>query len=137
MIRFTVPGNPKALKRHRMCKRGKKFGSYDPSKSDKADFLALAKEAAPNKPLDGPISLCITCFFPRPKSHYRTGKYAHLLKDDSSLWHTKTPDIDNVIKFICDALNGIFWRDDSIICFVQAKKYYDDRPRVEVQVMQL
>ena len=38
-ITFTVPGNPKALKRHRTVQHGKFSRQYDPSEGDKADFL--------------------------------------------------------------------------------------------------
>ena len=30
--------------------------------------------------------------------------------------HTKKPDFDNLAKSTCDALNGLLWHDDSLIC---------------------
>lgn len=35
------------------------------------------------------------------------------------------PDIDNYQKAILDSFNGIFWHDDSQVCEVEAKKFYD------------
>ena len=47
---------------------------------------------------------------------------------------TKRPDIDNVIKTICDGLNGVAYYDDSQVVEVTAEKRYSDEPRVEVSI---
>lgn len=131
MIKIAVPGNPIALKRHRMTKTGH---SYDPSKNDKADFLAKCMEHKPDTPITGPINLTIIFYMPRPKNHYRTGKHAGELKDDSPYWHTGRPDIDNLLKLIMDSLNGIFWRDDAQICRIEARKIYHEAPYVRMRI---
>ena len=131
---FTVPGDPVALKRHRTFRRGKFSGTYDPSKGDKADFLAKALEHRPDVPLDQPLAVTLLFYFGRPKSHYRTGKNKHLLRDDAPTWHTRTPDADNLAKLCADALNGIFWRDDSCISALTVMKRYDNVPRTVVSV---
>ena len=46
----------------------------------------------------------------------------------------KKPDIDNVIKSILDALNGVAYHDDTQVVAVFAEKYYSDTPRVEVEI---
>lgn len=134
MISFEVLGEPKALKRHRM---GKGF-NYDPSKNDKSDFLWQVKKNAPPTPLDQPIHLKITFSFPRPKSHYGTGKNSTVLKATAPIYHTARPDIDNLIKFVCDALNTVYWKDDSCICLTEALKVYTDgTPKTEVEIITL
>jgi Holliday junction resolvase RusA-like endonuclease len=125
-ISFMVKGDPKALKRHRTFRRGKFTGTYDPSQGDKADFLALAHQHAPNKPIDSPIRLHLIFTFSRPKNHYRTnGLVKPQFLDEH---HVKKPDVDNLIKFIADSLNGVFWRDDSLIYSVSAEKVYGEQP---------
>ena len=131
---FKIPGNPKALKRHRTFRKGDFTGSYDPSKGDKADFLALASKYAPEKPYDCPLHVKMTFCFNRPKAHYRTGKNSHLLKDNAPHYHIKKPDLDNLEKFVADSLNGIFWKDDSIICSVSKEKIYGDSPYIEIAI---
>ena len=122
-IIFYVPGEPKALKRH----RSGKFGNYDPSKSDKADFLIVSRQHCPERPLIGPLYLYVDFYFQRPKSHYGTGKNAEKLKPTAPLYHIARPDADNLTKFVCDALNGVFWCDDAQIAQVQdTKKYVSD-----------
>ena len=133
-MKLTILGNPTALKRHRTFRRGKFTGSYDPSRVGKADLLAVVRDNAPEKPFICPLRVDITFYFARPKSHYRTGKYAGELKPGMPLWHTKRPDRDNLDKFILDALDGIFWLDDSIVCDGRLRKLYDGRPRTEIEI---
>jgi len=136
-IRFVVFGKPIALKRHRTFKKGDFTGSYDPSKGDKADFLSMALEHKPAIPFDEPLFVKLEFMFPRPKSHYRTGKNAHLLKDSAPERHIGTPDADNLAKFCLDSLNNVFWRDDSIVCELSVSKKYDKVPRIAVQVVRI
>ena len=133
-IYFIVPGNPVALKRHRSFTRGKMHGTYDPSKGDKGDFLAKAMANRPDKPLDEPLRVRLDFYFQRPKSHYRTGKFSDQKKDSAPYWHTKTPDADNLAKFVCDSLNGVFWRDDSIVCDLTVTKAYSKVPRTDITI---
>ena len=136
-IEFEVPGSPKALKRHRSFQKGEFRGTYDPSKGDKADFLSKAMENKPIVPFDEALFVKLTFYFHRPKSHFRTGKNAHILKDNAPINHTGTPDADNLGKFVCDSLNGVFWRDDSIISELSVSKVYDPVPRIQIQVLRL
>lgn len=134
-MKFTVYGNPKALKRHRTFRRGKCIGSYDPSEGDKSDFLALAHKHRPNKPIDYAIKLTVTFIMQRPKAHYGTGKNKSKLKDSAPSYHISRPDLDNLLKFICDALNGVFWKDDTVISEIKAVKMYGECPRTVIEIL--
>ena len=80
----------------------------------------------------------MTFYMDRPKNHYGTGKNADKLKPSAPVWHIARPDIDNFIKFIMDALNGTYWRDDSQICLISAKKIYTGMaPRTEISIVEL
>lgn len=136
-IQFSVPGDPKALKRHRSFQRGKFKGTYDPSTNDKADFLAKALESKPAVPYDEALCVSLKFYFARPKGHYRSGSKAHLLKETAPTYHTGTPDADNLAKFVCDSFNGIFWKDDSRISELLVSKQYSDVPHVEIYIKKL
>lgn len=136
-ITLVVLGEPQAQKRHRHVKMGNFVRQYDPSASDKGDFLSMVQNKAPDKPFDIPLSIGIHFYFSRPKSHYKTGKNAHLLKDTIPIWHTSKPDTDNCYKFVTDALNKIFWRDDSLLCHVTIMKQYSENPRIELLIKPL
>lgn len=62
---------------------------------------------------------------PRPKSHHRTGKYAHLLRDNAPVLHGGKPDLDKLLRATGDALTtaGVY-ADDSRIAQVFAVKCY-------------
>jgi crossover junction endodeoxyribonuclease RusA len=83
---------------------------------DKADRTIL---------LDG-VRLTIAFYLPRPMS---------LAKRVTA--HTKKPDIDKLLRAVCDALSGVVFRDDSQICELVAVKHYAAAgalPRVDLTV---
>jgi len=133
-MKFTVNGIPRPLKRHRHTRNGR---TYDPSVKDKQSFATQAALKRPGEPLNGALRLKLIFYMPRPKNHYRTGKYAHLLKEASPHYHTSAPDTSNLIKLVEDALNGMYWTDDRQIAQVEAEKRYckpDSHPKTDVQI---
>jgi len=134
---LVVLGNPRTQKRHRTVRRGRLVATYDPSAKDKEDILAVTHSQAPARPLAGPLRVDVELYYARPKSHYRTGKYAGVLKDNAPTWHTKRPDRDNADKIILDALGGVFWRDDSLVCDGRIMKKYSESPRTEIFITEI
>lgn len=98
---------------------------------------AAAERMNGQSPLLGPVKVVVTFCFPRPKAHYRTGKNAHLLRDDAPVFRTSFPDLDKLQRAIGDALTGIVIRDDKLIVAWHTVKMYDDRARAEIQVIPL
>lgn len=137
IIELEVAGEPQSLKRHRSFRVGNGIRQYDPSKGSKQDFLAIAHANKPDAPLDVPLEVHLEFQFSRPKSHYRTGKNAHLLKESAPKYHTKVPDNDNLLKFVCDALNKVFWRDDAVIARTIVTKVYSETPKTIMTVYAL
>jgi Holliday junction resolvase RusA-like endonuclease len=69
---------------------------------------------------DGPLieaPILLSCYFQfmRPKSHYRTGKNAHLLRDSAPVYHLQKPDVTKLVRGVEDALTGVIYRDDCLI----------------------
>lgn len=73
------------------------------------------------EPFTAPLSVAVDFIYARPKSN----------KDELPV--TK-PDIDNTLKSLFDAGNGIVWVDDKLICEVIARKSYGDKACIKVQV---
>ena len=136
-IFFSVPGDPKTQQRHRSFRMGTKMSTYDPSAKEKKDFLVLAFNEKPEKPMEGPISMTIKLYYSRPKNHYGSGKNASNLKPTSPHFHTSRPDADNAFKFVSDSLNSVFYKDDSQICMLQVIKLYSETPRTEILIENL
>ena len=136
MIKFTIPGKPKALKRHRSTRKGR---MYDPSAKDKHQMWLQIAKYKPKHPLAGDIMLKAIFYMPRPKSHYRTGKYKHVLKEGVPEYHRFTPDLDNLVKFLMDTVQGKnrMVIDDSQICMLQAEKVYGFPERTEIIIEEI
>lgn len=136
---FVVNGTPQSLKRHRHRKMGNFVSTYDPSSEAKEDFLYKSiVEQKPESPIMGGLELELYFYMPRPKAHYGTGKNSEKLKSSAPKSHVSKPDIDNMIKFVGDALNGIYFKDDSQICKVKAFKMYTNfTPRTEIFLTEL
>ena len=50
------------------------------------------------------------------------------------IFPTKKPDLDNIAKIICDALNGFAYADDSRIVSMMINKEYGENPGVHVSI---
>ncbi|HOL32595.1 MAG TPA: RusA family crossover junction endodeoxyribonuclease [Anaerohalosphaeraceae bacterium] len=138
-LEITVLGDPKAQGRPRAAKRGKFIQVYNDPQSRKAkdNLRAVIQSKAPAKPFDCPLQVDLGFYMPRPKGHYGTGKNANRLKPTAPLLHTSKPDIDNLRKLVMDAMTGVFWRDDALVCKGTTVKEYSDRPRTEIRVKKL
>ena len=137
-MQIVVKGKPLALKRHRHRANG---FTYDPSAKDKKKFAAKAEYAKPKKMLEGALRMQVVFYMPRPKKHFRTGKFKGQLKKGVPYWHTYVPDVDNMEKFVCDALEMAgFYKNDSYIAQKQSEKIYcnpDEDARTEINLIQI
>ena len=50
---------------------------------------------------------------------------------------TKKPDADNIVKIICDALNGIAYKDDTQVVELEIKKVYGELEKVIVEIEEI
>jgi Holliday junction resolvase RusA-like endonuclease len=128
MLNETILGKPKAQPRVKAFSRGGKAGVYTPSTADewrRTVKAGLARHAS--KKLAGAFEVELDFFLDRPRSHFRTGKYSHILKSDVPKYHTKKPDVDNFAKLILDVLSKIeYWEDDSQVVSLRVTKQYAD-----------
>ena len=123
-IEFTVYGAPipKARARTVRLKNGMTI-TYTPEKTETwEDMIRLQiLKHRPEKLIDGALSLKATFYLQRGKSIPKKREYPE----------TK-PDLDNLLKCLTDAAEGIIYTNDSRIVDIDVKKRYGDPPRVEV-----
>jgi Holliday junction resolvase RusA-like endonuclease len=119
----TINFEPVSLKRHRHRLKG---GTYDPSKKDKDDFIKTI-ENFPEDKMTKPIKCILNFYCKRPKIHYKTGKNAHILKDTAPKYNINNKDLDNMVKFVLDALNDKLYTDDSLIFEITCSKMYSEK----------
>lgn len=77
------------------------------------------------------LEVSFTFWLLRPKNHYRTGKYSHLLRDDSPEHHVVRPDALKYARSTEDALTGIVWADDSQNVIISSCKRYAEQGEQE------
>lgn len=87
-----------------------------------------------HKVLDKPLAVSIDAYFEPPKS---TSNRVKAQMYAGEIRHAKKPDADNIIKSICDALNGVAYVDDGQIVCVSCRKLYSDKARCEVTITEL
>jgi Holliday junction resolvase RusA-like endonuclease len=105
---------PKGKGRHRTTKGGHSYPDPKTVKSEQLIQLYVGQEWRLAL-LDEPLQVHIVSYFERPKS-----------KPKRFVYPTGKPDWDNIGKLVCDALNGILWRDDSVIVDGSCCKRYCD-----------
>lgn len=90
---------------------------------------ADAYEPGPKLPrlgrITGPVELVVTFSIARPKAHYRTGKFAGLLKPGAPAWPAVAPDLSKLVRATEDALtNAGVWADDALVVRTVSAKVY-------------
>ena len=66
------------------------------------------------------VSLTVVFAFPRPASHYGSGKNADRLKGSAPESHVQTPDLDKLLRSVLDALTGVAYLDDRFVDGISA-----------------
>ena len=84
-----------------------------------------------NSPKTG-IAIEILCYVKVPEAMSRKRKE---MAYRGELCPLRKPDLDNVMKAVLDACNGVVWRDDKEVTKAQIYRYYSDRPKLVVKVM--
>lgn len=124
MIDFRVQIKPIAKQRPRFANNGV---VYTPSKTINYEkqIKKSFNEKYPNfKPLEAALIVELTFYFQRAKSN----KLEHF---------TMKPDIDNLIKSVCDALNNVVYLDDKQIVGIIANKQFDTIDGVKITIKEL
>jgi Holliday junction resolvase RusA-like endonuclease len=107
---------------------------YTPEKTRNYEAFVkmLAVEAMKgNKPIEGACTALISVYYPIPKS---TSKKKALQMIDGKIYPTKKPDIDNIVKAIFDAMNGIVFIDDSQVVSLSVHKIYESQAETIVWI---
>jgi len=96
--------------------------------------IAAAALELLEEPLAGPVAVCLSFAFTRPKSHYRTGRYAGELLPAAPTRHSTRPDVDKLARAVLDALTGVAFRDDGQVSELFARKTFSGRSGVTITI---
>ena len=134
MIVFTVPGTPVGKGRPKFARRCKFVTTYTPEKTVNYENLvkiAASQSMGTRPPIDGAVDVELSLFVIPPAS-WSNKKRTQALA--GGIRPTSKPDIDNVLKGIADACNGIVWLDDKQIVDCRISKRYAERTEAVVLV---
>lgn len=113
---YGIPvGQPRARARAVRVGTAVTARMYDPGTADgwKRDIQQACLPFRKSTPLLCNLKVDSVAYFPRPKSHYGTGRNSGKLKVTAPTHNDGKPDRDNLDKAILDAMTGIgFMRDD-------------------------
>ena len=134
-IEIHIPGAPVPKGRARAFLRGKHIAHYTPENTrvwEGVARLAAGEAMQGNPPISGPVTLTVVATFAPPPSW---PKWRQKLLAEDGIAHTTKPDLDNLVKAIKDACNGICWLDDSQVMTIHARKQYGERPAMDVRIV--
>lgn len=138
-LSFFVPGMPAQKGNLRRSPSG---GVYETSKNYapwRDSILYAIRESwqtdGGGALFTGPVRVDLVLRYPRPQSHYRTGRHAGQLRDGAPLWKTSAPDTDKLCRAALDAFtaSGV-WRDDAQVALLSAVKQYAHTPGMAVTI---
>lgn len=124
---ITIYESPRPKGRPRFTRQGH---AYTPQDTRAYEMLIrrYVRESV-KSPLRGEISVAIIFYMPIPKSWSKAKKQAAELLQ---IRPTTKPDIDNLVKAVLDAINGIAYEDDRQIVELVCAEYYGTVPRTEI-----
>ena len=127
---FIVHREPKGKQRVRVTRSGHAYTPNDTTTYEGIVRSEYQTQLGNAKPFLGPVEVSIQacCEIPKSWSKKKQDQAKHL-----EIRPTKKPDSDNIAKMICDALNGLAYKDDAQVVDLHVSKVYTDGlPYVEV-----
>jgi len=124
---YVLFGDPIPLARARYTGRR----VWDSQKEIKlVSALNLKQQHGKRRLLFGPLHFDVTFYMKMPEDPRKRKKY-------DGNYHFFRPDIDNMLKMLLDVANSVLYRDDCIVCSINARKIYDETPRTEIKIREM
>lgn len=131
-IAFEVPGEPRGKGRPRFSRDGHAYTDSE-TKAYEKKIVAYYRQALGGFrwPETAFVRVKVTAHYPIPKS---ATKAAVAGMQAGKILPSRKPDIDNVLKVVLDALNGVAYKDDSRVVSVEAEKIYSMTPKLVIEM---
>lgn len=121
-----VAGTPQPQPRPRARVMGKHATVYSPKLAWRRTVARRLAEQGDGPQWSSPLTCSLRFVLPRPKSHYRSGRNAHLLKNSAPKHPlaSRSGDVDNLAKAVLDEMNGWAYVDDAQVVELHITKTY-------------
>lgn len=137
-MEFIVEGKPQGKARARTFynKNIGRMQSITPEQTkDYESLIRWSYKAAGGQYLnDSNVEISIAACYEIPKSYSKAKRQAAL---SGELRPTTKPDVDNIIKVVLDALNGVAYYDDKQVVYVSCEKHYSDHGHLKIYIKEL
>ena len=135
-MRFEVLGKPQGKQRAKVSMIGGFARAYTPEETVSYENRIIlsfrqALNGAKTPYWEKPVKVRIIAHHAIPKS-FSKKKQAEAL--NGKIRPQTKPDIDNVVKVVCDALNSVAYRDDTQVIRIVAEKVYSDEPKLVIDI---
>jgi len=137
VVNFRVDGEPVGKGRPRFARQGGFVKAYTPAKTAKWEDVVRdhARQAmGMSEPLEGPLALSVRVWKGIPASWSKKKQHDAEMNEIRPIGK---PDIDNYVKAVMDAGNGVLWKDDSQVVELHGMKAYGRYPCVEIFVAEV
>ena len=142
VLKLKVMGVPRPLYRtHYVARKGKPFGNvYTPSNGNKLRLRYVVEQAIrvleSERGKSGqtlfhinrnmPVTVSMQFHFARPSCHFAMAKppATRQLRLSAPAKPTKVPDVDNLMKLVLDALEGVCYAKDHQVVSVRGEKHW-------------
>ena len=129
-LTFIWRGVPRGQERPRFGQQVYKSAEAKAYESEIA-FAYCRAPGRPKAPITEPVGVRIAAGYPIPSSDSAS---ARMRKNTGRELPTKKPDLDNVVKAVLDALNGLAWEDDKQVVCLTAYKVFSETPGLIVTI---
>lgn len=129
-----MPGEPCGKQRPRVVQRNGFAQAYTPAKTANYETLVqyeYSRQCGHEFLGEGPVRMDIVAYFGIPKSVSKRKRAAMI---SGAIVPTKKPDADNIGKLVADSLNGLAYKDDSQVVWMDIKKRYAEIPHVDIEI---
>jgi len=136
-VSFTVHGVPRPQGSKRHLGQGIMVEASPHLAAWREDVASAARKVYDEDLMIGAVYLRALFTFPRPKSHYGTGRNENTLKPRAPKHHAQKPDLSKLVRAIEDALTGVVFRDDSQVCALRSDKVWGQSAKCQIVVSEV
>ena len=132
---FTVPGEPRGKGRPRFTRSGHAYTDRE-TKAYEEKIVAYYRMTlrGTRVPDEAFVSVDVVAYLPIPKDATKAQIAGMAAK---TILPSRKPDVDNVLKAVLDALNGVAYKDDSRVYRTSCVKFYSAEPRLEITIREV
>ena len=127
-LKLFIPVNPKAKQSFQFTAGGRRYQPKDVINYKNTLQSVIISQLPPDfEPFQKGLLVVYEFAYPYPSTMPKRFKET-MIKENGMIFRSKKQDLDNLQKAINDAMNGLVFKDDSLICSADCIKFYSDKP---------